>query len=65
MYSKEECRRIIDGELNRISVTDDPDEIVKMMGYLMRMINKYADYSIIRIRDNWEKEKNIGDRAEK
>lgn len=57
MNSKEEWRRIIDRELNRISVTDDLDEIVKMMGYLMRMINKYADYSIIRIRDNWEKEK--------
>ena len=48
---KENLRRMIDGELNRISITDDKEEIIKMLGYLIRNINKYADMSYDRINE--------------
>lgn len=48
---KENLRQMIDGELNRISITDDKEEIIKMLGYLIRNINKYADMSYDRINE--------------
>ena len=48
---KENLRRMIDGELNRISITYDKEEIIKMLGYLIRNINKYADMSYDRINE--------------
>ena len=50
-FEKENLRRMIDGELNRISITDDKEEIIKMLGYLIRNINKYADMSYDRINE--------------
>ena len=51
MYNESRnIRDIIDGELNRIAVTDDTDEIIKMMGYLVININKYAEIAKSRIR---------------
>lgn len=44
-------REMIDGELNRIAITDDTDEIIRMMGYLVININKYAEFSKTRIRE--------------
>lgn len=44
-------REMIDGELNRIAVTDDTDEIIKMMGYLVININKYAEIAKRRIKE--------------
>lgn len=38
---KDDKRRMIDGELNRISLTDDPDEMIRMMGFLMLNITDY------------------------
>ena len=43
-------REMIDGELNRIILTDDKEEIIKMMGYLMLNINRYAEIAKSRIR---------------
>lgn len=43
-------RDMIDGELNRIILTDDKEEIIKMMGYLMLNINRYAEIAKARIR---------------
>lgn len=51
MYNESrDIRDTIDGELNRIAVTDDIDEIIKMMGYLVININKYAEITKSRIR---------------
>jgi hypothetical protein len=44
-------RDMIDGELNRIAITDDTDEIIKMMGYLVININKYAEIAKSRIKE--------------
>lgn len=53
MYNESRnIRDMIDGELNRIAITDDTDEIIKMMGYLVININKYAEISKSRIRKN-------------
>ncbi len=53
MYNESRnIRDMIDGELNRIAVTDDTDEIIKMMGYLVININKYAEIAKSRIRKN-------------
>lgn len=53
MYNESRnIRDMIDGELNRIAITDDTDEIIKMMGYLVININKYAEISKSRIRQN-------------
>ena len=53
MYNESRnIRDMIDGELNRIAVTDDTDEIIKMMGYLVININKYAEISKSRIRQD-------------
>jgi hypothetical protein len=47
---------MIDGELNRIAVTDDAEEIIRMMGYLMLNINRYAEIAKLRIgKDNIRK----------
>lgn len=43
-------REMIDGELNRIVLTDDDEEIIKMMGYLMININRYAEIAKSRIK---------------
>ena len=51
MYNESRnIRDMIDGELNRIAVTDDTDEIIKMMGYLVININKYAEIAKAKIR---------------
>ena len=53
MYNESHnIRDMIDGELNRIAVTDDTDEIIKMMGYLVININKYAEIAKSRIRQD-------------
>lgn len=53
MYNESRnIRDMIDGELNRIAVTDDTDEIIKMMGHLVININKYAEIAKSRIRQN-------------
>lgn len=36
-------RDMIDGELNRIAVTDDIEEIDKMVDFLQRNVLKYAE----------------------
>lgn len=51
MYDESRAiRDMIDGELNRIILTDDKEEIIKMMGYLMLNINRYAEIAKARIR---------------
>lgn len=51
MYNEaHNIRDMIDGELNRIAITDDTDEIIKMMGYLMVNINRYAEIAKAKIR---------------
>lgn len=51
MYNESRSiRDMIDGELDRIAVTDDKDEIIQMMGYLVIDINKYAEIAKSRIR---------------
>lgn len=51
MYNEaNNIRDMINGELNRIAITDDTDEIIKMMGYLMVNINKYAEIAKAKIR---------------
>lgn len=51
MYNESrDIRDMIDGELNIIAVTDDTDEIIKMMGYLVININKYVEITKSRIR---------------
>nr|DAV62649.1 MAG TPA: hypothetical protein [Caudoviricetes sp.] len=57
LYKKSDnIRRMIDGELNRIAVTDDAEEIIRMMGYLMLNINRYAEIAKLRIgKDNIRK----------
>lgn len=41
-YDQNSLRDMINGELNRIAVTDDHAEIDKMLGYLQDNINRYA-----------------------
>lgn len=48
----ESIRRTIDGELNRIAVTDDVDEIIRMQGFLMSNIARYSDLSRQEISEN-------------
>ena len=51
MYNESNnIRDMIDGELNRIAITDDTDEIIRMMGYLMVNINRYAEIAKAKIR---------------
>ena len=53
MYNEfRDIRDMIDGELNRIAVTHDTDEIIKMIGYLVININKYAEIAKSRIRQD-------------
>ena len=53
MYNESRnIRDMIDGELNRIAITDDTDEIIKMMGYLVININKYEEIAKSRIRQD-------------
>ena len=53
MYNESRnIRDMIDGELNRIAITNDTDEIIKMPGYLVININKYAEIAKSRIRQN-------------
>ena len=44
-------RDMIDGELNRIAVTDDPHEIGTMLEYLKTNIERYAQKHLDRIGD--------------
>lgn len=48
-------RDMIDGELNRIAVTDDLKEIDEMVGYLQRSILRYAQMHHNRINGFYEK----------
>lgn len=48
-------RDMIDGELNRIAVTDDLKEIDEMVGYLQRNILQYAQMHRNRINGVYEK----------
>ena len=53
MYNESRnIRDMIDGELNRIAVTHNTDEIIKMMGYLVININKYSEIAKSRIRQD-------------
>lgn len=46
IYQKQSnLRDMIDGELNRIAITDDSNEIILMLGYLMGNISEYANIS--------------------
>lgn len=49
-------RDTIDGELNRIAVTDDVNEIDSMVEYLTRNIQKYATKNKNRIQGIYEPE---------
>lgn len=44
-------RDTIDGELNRIAVTDNPQEIQHMLKYLKKNIEKYADMNTYKINE--------------
>jgi len=37
------CRDLLDGNLNRMSVTDDFDELKKMCFYALRRVNEYYE----------------------
>ena len=43
----------IDGELNRIAITNDSNEIISMLGHLMENIIEYANISKERIRQTY------------
>lgn len=54
IYQKQSnLRYMIDGELNRIAITDDSNEIILMLGYLMGNISEYANISKERIRQTY------------
>lgn len=50
----ERLRDTIDGELNRIALTDDPKEIEQMLQYLNRNIQKYAKKNLDVIHGVWD-----------
>ena len=48
-HNQSNIRDMIEGELNRIAVTDDLNEILLMLGHLMGNISEYANISKERI----------------
>ena len=52
-------RDMVDGELNRIAVTDDLKEIDKMVDILQRNILKYAEMHRNRINGICEEDSNV------
>lgn len=46
-------RDTIEGELNRIAITEDPKEVEQMLKYLNHNIQKYAKKNLDAIRGIW------------
>lgn len=50
-YSKENELRMLEGNINRICITDDPLELVRMVGFACDRINMLAQYRMLQLEE--------------
>lgn len=50
-YSKENELRMLEGNINRICVTDDPLELTRMVGFACGRINMLAQYRMLQLEE--------------